>query len=133
TLLEQLGGVDLPMVGFGMGDVVLGELIETREGPPRAAPSADVFVVTVGEEDVFAALGLVHGLRERGVRVEYALRRMTVGKQLDLAVARGARHAIIIGPDERTAGDAVVRALGGHGKEERVNVSDLVTGYVFHG
>ncbi|MFI5207921.1 MAG: histidine--tRNA ligase [Gemmatimonadales bacterium] len=133
TLLQQLGGVDLPMVGFGMGDVVLGELLETRDGPPVAGPSADLFVVTVGDEDSFAALGIVHGLRERGLRVEYALRRMTVGKQLDLAAARGARHAIIIGPDERAAGEAVVRSLDGKGKEARVKVSDLTTSYVFHG
>jgi histidyl-tRNA synthetase len=131
TLLLQLGGVDLPMVGFGMGDVVLGELLETRDGPPTAGPSADLFVVTVGDEDNFAALGIVHGLRERGLRVEYALRRMTVGKQLDLAAARGARHAIIIGPDERAAGEAVVRPLGGTGEEARVKVSELTAGYAF--
>src|SRR5262245_32674195 len=28
NLLEQIGGVDLPMVGFGFGDVVLGEMLE---------------------------------------------------------------------------------------------------------
>jgi len=121
------------MVGFGMGDVVLGELIESRDGPPVAGPSADIFVVTVGDEDVFSALGLVHGLRERGLRVEYALRRLTVGKQLELASARGARHAVIIGPEERARGEAVVRGLGDKGKEARVKVSDLTTGYAFNG
>src|SRR5262249_15300126 len=30
TLLKSLGGVDLPAVGFGMGDVVLGELVKER-------------------------------------------------------------------------------------------------------
>ena len=133
TLLAQLGGADLPMVGFGMGDVVLGELLEARDGPPAAGSSSDVFVVTVGEEDVFAALGLVHALRERGIRVEYALRRMTVAKQLELAASRGARHAVIIGPEERAAGDAVVRRLGDKGKEARVKQADLTMGYAFDG
>src|SRR6202008_4396225 len=30
-LLKALGGVDLPAVGFGMGDVVLGELLRERK------------------------------------------------------------------------------------------------------
>ncbi|MEK6610047.1 MAG: ATP phosphoribosyltransferase regulatory subunit, partial [Gemmatimonadota bacterium] len=46
-LLKQLGGVDLPCVGFGMGDVVLGELIAERDGASQAQASVDVFVVAV--------------------------------------------------------------------------------------
>ena len=35
-LLERVGGVDLPALGFGMGDVVLGELLKERGlAPPR--------------------------------------------------------------------------------------------------
>ncbi len=130
TLLQQLGGVDLPMVGFGMGDVVLGELLEARDGAPAADPSADIFVVTVSEADSFAALGVVHTLRERGLRVEYALRRMTVGKQFDLASARGARWAVVIGPDERARNEAVVRALGTK-QETRVSFAALAGEYRF--
>ena len=54
NLLRQIGEVDLPMVGFGMGDVVIGELLEGRDGPARAGASADVFIVTVSEHEVFA-------------------------------------------------------------------------------
>ena len=129
-LLKQIGGVDLPMVGFGMGDVVLGELLEDRDGPPAAAPSADIFVVVVSEADVFAALDLAHALRERGLRVEYALRKMTVGKQLELAAARCARHAVILGPDERAKGEAVVRELASK-KEARIEIGRLKKEYAF--
>ncbi len=30
-LLKSLGGTDLPALGFGMGDVVLGELLRERD------------------------------------------------------------------------------------------------------
>jgi histidyl-tRNA synthetase len=130
TLLQQIGGTDLPMVGFGMGDVVLGELIAERDGPAAAEPAVDVFVVTVSEDDVPEALRLARALRERGVRVEYALRRMTVGKQLELAGARGARHAVVLGPDERAKGEAVVRGLRGR-QEVRVALETLRTTHVF--
>ena len=129
-LLEQVGGVDLPCVGFGMGDVVLGELLGERDGPPRAGPSVAVFVAAVGDEDRPAALGLAHALRERGLAVEFALKRQAVGKQLELASARGARAAVVIGPTERAAGEAVVRRLDS-GTEQRVSFTQLAGDYVF--
>ena len=43
-LLELVGGEPLPAVGFGMGDVVLGELLRTRGFLPAASPPADYFV-----------------------------------------------------------------------------------------
>ena len=130
NLLQQLGGVDLPMVGFGMGDVVLGELLSDRDGPPVTDASADIFVVTVTPEDQFAALELTHALRDRGLRVEYALRTMAVGKQLELAAQRGAHHAVVIGPDERAKGEAVVRDLKAR-QEARVALGALSRDYQF--
>ncbi len=129
NLLKQIGGTDLPMVGFGMGDVVIGEMINDRDGAPAAESSCDVFVVTVSEDDVPVALKLAHGLRDAGVRVEYALRKMTVGKQLELASTRGATHAVVIGPEERAKHEVVVRELQSK-QEERVSMSGL-GGYRF--
>ncbi|HVO36451.1 MAG TPA: histidine--tRNA ligase [Gemmatimonadales bacterium] len=129
-LLKQVGGVDLPCVGFGMGDVVLGELLEERDGPPKAAPVVAVFVATVGEEDRPAALALAHTLRDRGVRVEFALKKQALGKQLELAASRGARAAVVLGPDERAAGQVLVRTLA-TGEERRVSLAELAKEYAF--
>lgn len=128
-LLKQVG-VDLPCVGFGMGDVVLGELLGEREGPPRPDPSVTVFVAAVGDEDRPVALGLAHALRDRGIPVEFALKRQALGKQLELAVARGARAAVVIGSTERAAGEAVVRLLDS-GAEQHVSFTQLAKDYVF--
>ncbi len=130
NLLKQVGGVDLPCVGFGMGDVVLGELISDRDGPPKAEPAVAVFVAAVGDEDRPGALGVAHALRERGLAVEFALKKQALGKQLELAAARGARAAVVIGPTERAAGEAVVRTLGS-GAERRVKLSELAKDYAF--
>ena len=130
NLLKQVGGVDLPCVGFGMGDVVLGELLEARDGPPKAEPVVGVFVATVGEEDRPAALGLAHALRDRGLRVEFALKRQALGKQLELAAARGARVAVVLGPEERAKAQAVVRTLA-TGAEQRVSLAELEQSYAF--
>ena len=129
-LLKQVGGVDLPCVGFGMGDVVLGELLGDRDGPPKAEPVVTVFVAAVGDDDRPAALALAHGLRERGLGVEFALKRQALGKQLELAAARGARAAVVVGPAERAAGEAVVRTLA-TGAERRVALAELTRDFPF--
>ncbi len=130
TLIQSLGGPELPCVGFGMGDVVLGELLTDRDGPPAADPSVDVFVVLVREEERVAALALVRALRDRGLRVEYALKRQAVGKQLELANARGGAWAVIVGPDEYAVGQAVVRSLKS-GTETKVGLDALRDTYAF--
>lgn len=126
-LLLALGGVDLPAVGFGMGDVVLGELLKARGLAPVAAPVVDAFVVAVTAEDLPAVLRLAHELRDRGVRVEYGLKEQTIAKQLKLAASRGARFALILGPAERAAGRLVMRDLA-RGEERRLPVAALAEG-----
>ena len=43
-LLQSLGGVDLPALGFGMGDVVLGELLRARGLMPERDADLDYWV-----------------------------------------------------------------------------------------
>ena len=52
NLLSSLGGVDLPAVGFGMGDVVLGELLKDRGLAPASPAPIDVLVAGITEEDL---------------------------------------------------------------------------------
>jgi len=111
NLLAALGGVDLPALGFGMGDVVLAELLRDRGLAPGEAATVDVFLAAIGSDDLPAILGLAHELREAGLRAEYALAPQAVGKQLKLADSRGARVAIVIGPDDRARGEVMVKDL----------------------
>jgi histidyl-tRNA synthetase len=127
-LLKALGGIDLPALGFGMGDVVLGELVRERKSSFAAPALLDAFLIAVSGDDVAPVLSLAHQLRDRGVAVEYGLRHAAIRKQLELAAARRARRAIIIGPDERAAQEAVVRDLGA-GTEERVPLARLLDGF----
>jgi len=127
-LLKALGGPDLPALGFGMGDVVLGELLKERNVAPKASTELGAFLVAVSGEDVATVLQLAHTLRERGIAVEYGLRHAPVRKQLELAAARGAPRAIIIGPEERNAGVALVRDLNA-GTEAKVPLDKLLNGF----
>src|SRR5438094_3422634 len=127
NLIQEIAGVDLPCVGFGMGDVVLGELVRGRGKHAEAPGQLDAFLVAVGGEDVAPVLTLAAGLRDRGLAVEYALRNQPIRKQLELAAARGAPRAVIIGPDERKAKVAVVRDLK-TGKQRKVALTKVRKG-----
>lgn len=119
NLLPAAGGPDLPAVGFGMGDVVLGELLREKGLTPTDASRLDVLLAFITQDDLGYVLALAHQLRDAGLRVEYALSPQTIGKQLKLGDARNARLAVVVGPDERARGEVVVKDLT-NGTQESV-------------
>ena len=100
------GKVDLAALGFGMGDVVLANLIDTTPAAKAqldawlaADRAADVYVVVAKEELRLQALGLVQRLRDAGQRTDYALTAAKVGKQFQAAEQLGARYAVLVGDE----------------------------------
>lgn len=122
-LLRNIGSVSLPAVGFGMGDVVLGELLAERGVLPDRKPVVDYYLVAVSENERATLLRVARTLRGRGASVLYALKQANVGKQFKDADARGAREVLIFGPDELAAGEVVVRVMG-TGEERRTLLSE---------
>src|SRR4051812_4327725 len=125
NLLDAVGGVEMPAVGFGMGDVVLGELLKDKKVAPADVSSIDVFLAFISQDDLPPVLSLAHRLRDAGLRVEYALSPQAVGKQLKLADARHARFAAVVGPDERVRGEIVIKDLQS-GAQETVPLQSSV-------
>ena len=115
-LLAAVGGVAMPALGFGMGDVVLGELLKEKGLLPEAPSSIDVFVAAVTPEDVPFVLRTARTLRDAGFRTEYALGAQALGKQFKLADARSAKAVVVIGPDDRARGEVQVKHLAGEGQ-----------------
>jgi histidyl-tRNA synthetase len=79
------GKVDLPALGFGMGDVVLLELLKARKLLPVFEAGVDIFVLIEDENHRQASLKLVHDLRAAGVSVEYSLTTAKPDKQFKRA------------------------------------------------
>jgi histidyl-tRNA synthetase len=125
NLLNAVGGVQLPAVGFGMGDVVLGELLKDKGRLPLQAGSVDVFLAFITPDDLAHTLTLAHQLRDAGLRVEYVLTPQAVGKQLKLADSRSARLAVVMGPDERARGEILIKDLHS-GSQESVSLDTIV-------
>ncbi len=98
NLLQLVGGPAAGATGFGMGDVVLGILLDEQGKLPAdlQSPSLDVFVIDAGEETFEAALALIGTLRARGIVCDYSFKRAGVGKQLKEANRRGAKSVVLI-------------------------------------
>jgi len=79
------GKVNLPALGFGMGDVVLLELLKSRGLLPKFDVHADVFVLIEDENLRPDSLKLVQDLRTAGYTVEYALTPAKSDKQFKRA------------------------------------------------
>jgi histidyl-tRNA synthetase len=79
------GKVNLPALGFGMGDVVLLELLKARGLLPKFDVHADVFVLIEDETLRAGSLKLVQDLRAAGYMVEYALTPAKPDKQFKRA------------------------------------------------
>jgi histidyl-tRNA synthetase len=117
-LLELVGGEPLPAVGFGMGDVVLAELLTERGRLPAYSRALDYFVVAISAEQRAQALRIAHALREKGRSVAYAFKDVGVTKQLKAAGREGAREVLIVGPDELARGCVLARDMESGGERE---------------
>lgn len=86
------GKVSLPALGFGMGDVVLLELLKARGLLPAFDAAVDVFVLIEDEDLRKPSLGLVQELRAGGLVVEYSLTPTKPDKQFKRAQELKATH-----------------------------------------
>jgi histidyl-tRNA synthetase len=99
ALLESLGGTDMPALGFGMGDVVLGELLRSKGLMRPASAAADYWVAADETVPLEQVMGEAARLRAQGSAVEYALRPQSVSKQKKAAQASGAREFLTLTND----------------------------------
>ena len=103
SLTEKLGGQKVPGVGFGMGDVVLANLLEERGLLPSNKQSLD-FVVASFTNDMDKIFAVASELRNRGFDVNHPLSPVKLGKQMEQANAQGAKVVVYVDGDKAPAG-----------------------------
>jgi histidyl-tRNA synthetase len=110
-LVEKLGGPPLPAVGFAIGDMTFGLLLEQRGLAPAFVQAADVYCVIGGAKERLAAFGDIQAIRAAGFRVDYPMKDVAFGKQFKAAAESGAKLALIYGGDELAKGVVKIRDL----------------------
>ncbi len=109
--------MDLPALGFGMGDVVLLELLKARGLLPPFDATIDVFCLVEDETLRRDSLRLIQDLRTAGLVVEYPLTPAKSDKQFKRAQELKAAHTATM---ERAAtGELVVKLKDLKTREEK--------------
>lgn len=120
------GRVDLPGLGFGMGDVVLAELLKARGLVPKFNAAIDAFVLIEDEALRAESLQVIQQLRDLGKAVDFPLTPTKGDRQFKRALELGASFTARL---ERTAELELFARLKDLRTrcEERIPVRDLVT------
>lgn len=124
-LAEAMGGPPTPGVGFGIG--IERVLLACDAEGCFASPPAPLDAYVVDLVDGTVARDLSVALRDAGLRVDRAFDRRSVKAQMKGADRSGALAALIIGPEESTAGTVTLRPLRGGGDQRAVPIGEVAT------
>jgi histidyl-tRNA synthetase len=119
-LVEELGGPDLPGIGFGSGV----ERILLAANPPEEGPLLDVFFVTLVPEARLPAFRLATTVRAKGLSCDLDYADRSAKGQFKQADRAGARFAVIIGDEELAAEVCSLRDMAS-GEQRAVSVMDV--------
>jgi len=112
NLLADVGGDPLSAVGFAMGDVVVGIVLEENGLLPDFEPSpAPVLVTVFSDELMHESLALSAELRAAGINVTMYPEAAKIGKQFKFANKMGMKVALILGADEVESDQVAVKDL----------------------
>ncbi len=126
-LIELFGGPSIPAVGFGMGDVVLTNvLMDTGLVPENVAPRPDAFVVALTDDAAARLPGLVATLRSSGLHTRFSYKSTrNLGKLIKEASGTRARKLVMLG-NELERQIVIVKDMDA-GDQQEVPLADLPT------
>jgi histidyl-tRNA synthetase len=110
-LLDIFDKEKIPAVGFGMGDVVIKDVLETYGLLPAVKSPADIFVCIANLDSRGYAEDLAQKLREKGLRVVIDVTGKKVGDQIKYADKNKIPNIICIGENEVKTGKFQLKNL----------------------
>jgi histidyl-tRNA synthetase len=123
-LIKEIGGPDLPAMGFGMG--IERTLLTLKENgieiPSR--PYIDLYIGSMGEDAKCEALRLASVLRKGGLRCECDHMNRKVKAEMKYANKINARFTVILGEDELKSGKAKFKNMD-DGNQVELNLNDF--------
>jgi histidyl-tRNA synthetase len=108
-LAAALGYRPTPGVGFAMG--LDRTAIALRQAKPPTPTALDIYAVSLEAPDELYVFHLASSLRARGYRVVFDPGPARLDAKLRKAARRGARVALLVGPEEREKGQIVIRDM----------------------
>jgi histidyl-tRNA synthetase len=113
NLTRDVGGDPIPGVGFAMGDVVIGLLLEKYGLLPKNLNinPASVLVTVFDEERLLESFKLASQLRRADINAVCYPEAVKLPRQFKYADRIGARVTLVLGPDEVEKGQVAVKNL----------------------
>jgi histidyl-tRNA synthetase len=129
NLLADVGGQPLSGVGFAMGDVVIGIILQEAGLAPEFEPSpAQVLVIVFDEKLWIQSFALASELRKTGLNVMVYPEPTKLPKQFKFADKMKMKIVVTVGPDEAEKGLVAVKNLSNG--EQVVVARDAVAGEI---
>lgn len=123
-LISELGGGDVPAVGFAAGIERLLLLMENTGASFPGKPVPEIYLAGMDGESRSKAFGIVNGLRLKGVAAECDLMGRSVKAQFKYADKIGARYAAVIGGNELANGTVCLKRMS-DGVQTEVAFGDI--------
>lgn len=123
-MVAELGGPDLPSIGFGTGIERILQTMLNQQVPLPSPPRPTLFIIPLGEAAQQACFSLLHTLRQGGVATEMDFSGKKVGKALQYADQIGATSVAVIGEDELQSGEIELKEMA-TGHKTRVSLAEL--------
>ena len=125
-LFETLGGVPTPAVGFAIG---LDRVILALPESTLPAPDPWAFIASFGEKGRPAGLSLLDSLRSKQVKADTDYNASTLKTLLRSADRLGAPYVVILGDDEVTNNQVILRNMAT--KEQEIHPLDTASSAIF--
>lgn len=125
-LIEEVGGPDMPGVGFGLGKERLLMLMESCDNDFGGEQAPEIFVAWIGDENLPYSLALLNELRQKGVRAVLDTKARNLKGQLKYANKLGALYSVVIGEDEVKTGELTLKDMK-EGNQVKVHRDELIT------
>ncbi|MDO5483801.1 MAG: histidine--tRNA ligase [Desulfovibrionaceae bacterium] len=120
-LVKSLGGPDVPGVGFACGMERLALLLGDYE-----RPKPDFYLLGLDDNAQKQAFALAQAMRAAGLTGEMNFSGASFKSQMRQAGKSGARHCLIIGPDEAAAANVTVKELAS-GEQRTMAQADIIS------
>ena len=114
-LLRQLGGPDLPGIGFAMGMERLVLMLQQQAGLTPAP--AGLFIAALGDKARAAGFTMAQALRRHGLQVAMDYAGSSLKSQMKQAGKQNCRHTLIIGDEELERGEGTWRDMQSRDQE----------------
>ena len=110
-LIEEIGGPDIPGVGFGLGKERLLMMMELAGHDFGGTAGPQIFIAWIGDGEREYAVKLLHELRTKGIRAEMDTRERNLKGQMKYADKLGAEYTVVIGEDEVASGELTLKKM----------------------